>query len=233
MSDTKPQKQKSPIIRYVAANDESYVPAVRQNKPVFGNKIGPDDLPILITDFDGILSSPWSLHTKKGRALKAMSVNDSIVIKHLLGYLFSKVVILTSGGTGYGFEITRTRVKEIFGSLPNVYLVKCDSIHKAGMIETFFDQEESLVYLGDDITDISVFQIENIGWGAIPSSAPRLLADNVPSYVFKSKKDGSSSFFTDAIYEYSKAVFGPDTLADIIDSIVSVETDLTITIEQI
>lgn len=157
--------------------------------------------PILITDFDGIWTAPYSLINEGGRTHKVVSVNDTLAISILGPHLFSEVLVLTSGGTGAGMKITSTRITEInkeFGL--NITIAKCKSVDKAEYVKAL---HKEFVYFGDDITDIPVFIDRNCVYGAVPASAPSLLKSSIPSDVYVSPISGDSSFITDALTNYA------------------------------
>lgn len=162
------------------------------------------DLPVLITDFDGIMTSPMSLFDESGRTHKMIPVNDSLIVKYLCPEMFKKIIILTAGGNGSGFDITLARVRDLVKFVDGdieIKLVKCPSVVKSRYINVACDSNK-VVYFGDDITDILVLKNRhsNLIHAATPISAPWPLATYADSTIDTSK---GVPFFTKACLQYA------------------------------
>lgn len=168
----------------------------------------------IYSDFDGIWTGPWHLINSEGKLAKPVSVNDSLCFKLLAqaGHI-TELHFVTSGGDSTGFSTTVARAKYLkeLVNIP-VVLTKVPSLEKASYIRKD-SNGKAFCYLGDDISDIAVFELENCFFGAIPSSAPKVLKNNVPSKVYKSDVDGNNSFVTDAL----TALFGEHMVIDAIE----------------
>ena len=161
-------------------------------------------LPILVTDFDGVMTSQFSLFDDSGRSHKLIPVNDSLVVKYLCPFVFSKIIILTAGGNGSGFEITKARVRDLIkfaGGSIDIHLVKCPSILKYRYIKTLCDKDR-VVYFCDDVTDVLSLtrrhsKLEHV---AVPSTSPNILINLADASIDISR---GGPFFTRACLSYA------------------------------
>jgi 3-deoxy-D-manno-octulosonate 8-phosphate phosphatase KdsC-like HAD superfamily phosphatase len=161
-------------------------------------------LPILVTDFDGVMTSQFSLFDESGRSHKLIPVNDSLVVKYLCPLVFSKIVILTAGGNGPGFEITKARVRDLIkfaGPSIEIKLVKCPSILKYRYINKLCDSDR-VVYFCDDVSDIltATRRHSNIEHITVPTTAPNILINLADSSIDTSR---GGPFFTRACLSYA------------------------------
>ena len=161
-------------------------------------------LPTLVTDFDGVMTSQMSLFDESGRTHKMIPVNDSLVVKYLGPVLFDRIIILTAGGNGTGFEITKARVRDLIkfvGDSIDIKLVKCPSVLKHRYINTLCD-ENPVVYFCDDLTDVLSLtrrhsKLEHV---AVPSTSPSVLINLADANYDVSR---GAPFFTQACLGYA------------------------------
>lgn len=151
---------------------------------------------VLITDVDGVLSTPYFFYSKDGKVGKSFSANDSLSIKLLKTHeltknIFVEVIALTGETTGEGNAVTAKRMKDI--GLP---VFGAPNSNKFEWIKERYDFK-NVVYFGDDIHDFRIFK--EVGFSACPSNAPEFLKREA---TFVSKIEGGKSAFTDMVFSY-------------------------------
>lgn len=155
----------------------------------------------IITDCDGILTTPYSGIGRDGYVHKNFSVNDSLVIKKLLPYVqslgrHSFDLVCYSGGGGSSIEITRPRVEGYLG----IPVIPCANVDKFREISTYYNPE-STVYFGDDIFDVPT--LEWARFSATTADAPQVVKD-AAKYI--SPHGGGHGIFTDAVFAFLKTL---------------------------
>jgi YrbI family 3-deoxy-D-manno-octulosonate 8-phosphate phosphatase len=161
---------------------------------------------ILVTDCDGILTSPQLTYTAEGKSHKHFSVNDSLVVKLLQSTYtnqIEKIVVLT-GDKEPGLSITRKRLAEI-----GLEMVYCPNVKKYTYIKEHFGLQNT-IYFGDDIFDLPAMQ--DCAWSGTVANAPLI----VKTYAkFVSNYSGGEGGFTDLVLAMLGIYFQVDVRRDI------------------
>ena len=140
---------------------------------------------ILITDFDGIFTTPYFTYTVEGKTGKSFSPNDAHVAKFLIPHLVD-FQILTGESSDVGLEITKKRLEHV-GLLDRLNV--CPGKDKINWIKEKYNIE-NVAYFGDDIFDVKIFK--ECGWSSCPNTALPVLKENC-SYV-STQKGGEDAF---------------------------------------
>lgn len=122
----------------------------------------------IVTDCDGILTTPFFTYNTAGKAEKHFYVNDSITMRQLRDHhsdIVKEIIILT-GDEGPGFNVVMKRVEDLmlgdFVKLrrcPNVK--KCEWLKEKYLAHNIDSEDFRYVYFGDDLPDIEIFK--NVG----------------------------------------------------------------------
>jgi 3-deoxy-D-manno-octulosonate 8-phosphate phosphatase KdsC-like HAD superfamily phosphatase len=115
----------------------------------------------IVTDCDGILTTPYFTYNATGKAEKHFYVNDSITMRLLKEKhrdIIDKIIILTGDG-GPGFQVVQKRVEDLqLGDFVELY--HCGNESKANWLNTRYRMSESnfsFFYFGDDLPDAEIF----------------------------------------------------------------------------
>lgn len=160
---------------------------------------------VLITDFDGVFSSPNFTYTKEGKVAKQFSPNDGIIFKIILDNLeyfgLEDVIIITGEDKDEGVNVTTKRCKDI-GIYEKINFVS--GKNKYSWIKERYDMGE-VIYFGDDLYDINIF--EECFYSCTPLHSPIIIKDEC-SYVSGYK--GGEDSFTDMSIHIIKNVLNKD-----------------------
>ena len=114
----------------------------------------------IVTDCDGILTTPFFTYNVDGKAEKHFYVNDSITMKQLRDHhsdIIKQIIILT-GDEGPGFNVTDKRVDDLMlGDF--VKLERCPNIKKHRWLIDRYERsngEFNYIYFGDDLPDAAI-----------------------------------------------------------------------------
>lgn len=122
-----------------------------------------------VFDVDGVFTNNQILITEQGELLRSMHVRDGLALKIALSHSY-KIAIIT-GGSSKGV-VTRFRN---FG-IQDIYTGAQNKIPCLEAFQTKYDlKKEEILYMGDDLIDIPVF--ERVGISVTPADAiPEALA---------------------------------------------------------
>lgn len=152
---------------------------------------------VLISDLDGIFTTPNFTYTVDGKTSKSFSANDAHVAKLLIPHL-KEFKILTGESTKEGLAISKKRMEDVE---LDQYLNMVKSNEKMKWIKERYDISK-VAYFGDDIFDIAIFK--ECCFCACPSSALPILKNYV-NYV-SNQKGGEDAFADMALYFYTNVL---------------------------
>ncbi len=163
----------------------------------------------IVTDCDGILTTPHFSVSTEGTVMKNFSVNDSLVVKKLLPYVNSELhklsneiekfdLICLTGAPTKSYEITKSRVQDYMG----IQVIECPNNSKWRWIDDNLPWN-NVIYIGDDIYDLPI--LEDARYGVTVNSAPDILK-HAADYV--SSRNGGDSAFTDIVLYILQHRFG-------------------------
>lgn len=152
----------------------------------------------IITDFDGIFTTPYFTYTVDGKTAKSFSPNDAHIAKALIPYV-EDFQILTGETSDIGIEVTRKRLADV-GLLDRLNV--CRGSKKLTWISERYDMSK-VAYFGDDIFDLKIFG--KVGYSACPTSALPVLKRSV-SYV--SPQRGGEDAFADMAMNFANIQLG-------------------------
>lgn len=122
-----------------------------------------NNITTFIFDVDGVLTNGKVLITSEGEMYREMNTRDGFAIKHALQQGFKIGII--SGGTNEGVK----KRLELLG-VDKVYLgIHEKDIAFEDFISTYNLNPEEVLYMGDDVPDISV--MEKVGVATCPQDA--------------------------------------------------------------
>jgi len=149
---------------------------------------------IIITDFDGIFTSPSFIYTKEGKIGKLFSPNDggmyNLLIDNLDYFGLSDVIILTGEDKPAGFSVTEKRLEDL-GLLDKLNF--SPGKEKYNWIRSRYEMKD-VIYFGDDLYDINIFS--ECFYSCTPLHSPNILKMN-SSYISSYK--GGEDAFTDMV----------------------------------
>ena len=146
------------------------------------------EITTFILDVDGVLTNGKILVTSKGKMLREMNTKDGFIIKYALDKGFK--IFIISGGTNKG---VKERLKDL--GIEEIFLgehTKKDTYDK--LIKKYNLKKNEIVYMGDDIPDISV--MKKIGVPCCPNDA---VPDVKQISIYISKKNGGQGCVRDII----------------------------------
>lgn len=146
------------------------------------------EITTFILDVDGVLTNGKILVTSKGKMLREMNTKDGFIIKYALSKGFK--IFIISGGTNKG---VKERLKDL--GIEEIFLgehTKKDTYDK--LIKKYNLKKNEIVYMGDDIPDISV--MKKIGVPCCPNDA---VPDVKQISIYISKKNGGQGCVRDII----------------------------------
>lgn len=118
----------------------------------------------IVTDCDGILTTPFFTYNVAGKAEKHFYVNDSITMRQLRDHhkdIISQIIILT-GDEGPGFNVVSKRVDDLaLGDF--VKLKRCPNVRKYEWLRSQHLAAKAsggsfdYFYFGDDLPDAEIF----------------------------------------------------------------------------
>ena len=159
---------------------------------------------VLVTDFDGIFTTPYFTYTVDGKTAKSFSPNDAHVAKFIIPHL-KDFQILTGESSDIGLEITKKRLEHV-GLLDRLNV--CPGKDKVNWIKERYDITK-VAYFGDDIFDLKIFR--ECGFSACPKSALSVLS-KMADYM--SRQNGGEDAFADMAITFASNKLGID-LTDI------------------
>lgn len=123
----------------------------------------------IITDFDGVFTSPSFLYTKDGKVGKFFSPNDGQFFKYILENLeklgVSDILILTGENKAKGMEVSLKRLEDL-GIKDRLNF--CPGKDKYDWIKSRYELNK-VFYIGDDFYDMRIFK--ECYYSACPSNA--------------------------------------------------------------
>jgi 3-deoxy-D-manno-octulosonate 8-phosphate phosphatase KdsC-like HAD superfamily phosphatase len=156
---------------------------------------------IIITDFDGIFTSPGFIYTKDGKIGKLFSPNDGGIYHLLLDNLeyfgLSDVIILTGEDKYEGLEVTEKRLSDL-GLLNKLNF--SPGKEKYNWIKSRYKMND-VIYFGDDIYDINIFS--ECFYSCTPLHSPLILKRNSS---YSSGYKGGEDAFTDMITHVTEEI---------------------------
>jgi len=168
-----------------------------------------EDKWVVISDFDGIFTTPYFTYTVDGKTSKSFSPNDAHVAKALIPHL-EDFQILTGETSDKGIEVTKKRLNDtgLIGRL-NI----CPGSKKLSWIRERYDMSR-VAYFGDDIFDLKIFG--KCGFSACPISAMPVIKKAVQ---YASPQRGGEDAFADMALHFAnvKLRLGPANLLNLTD----------------
>ena len=123
----------------------------------------PDPVGILILDCDGVLTDGGMYFSADGQAMKRFDVKDGLALARLAEMGFPTAVI-----SGDQSAITQARCEVL--SITHTVLGR---LYKGAAVQEVLDATgiaaESVVYIGDDVTDLPALRM--VGFGVAPADA--------------------------------------------------------------
>jgi 3-deoxy-D-manno-octulosonate 8-phosphate phosphatase KdsC-like HAD superfamily phosphatase len=137
---------------------------------------------LIVTDCDGILTTPFFTYDSGGKAQKHFWVNDSITMRYLRDYhrdIIVGISIITGDG-GPGFGVVKKRIADL-NLDPFVELFNVPNDEKIDWIEEYkaANPDVDVVYFGDDLPDIEIFNSGLLVGGGTTDAAPTIIQESV------------------------------------------------------
>ena len=149
---------------------------------------------IIISDVDGILTSPKYSWNNEQKVTKEFFVNDSLMVKLIKNKLTNYIedLIFMTGDVNDGFAITKSRLDNMY---PGIDLRQVKNVEKGKVVDKYLADGYIVHYFADDIYDYPIFKkhaSNNKFYSYTTKHAPQLLKDYA---LYISTED--ASFFTD------------------------------------
>ena len=124
----------------------------------------------IICDVDGVLTDGGIIYDNNGNELKKFNVKDGQIIKHL-----KNAGILVGAITGRNSPVVRFRCTEL--KMDFHYHGIKEKWRQYEQVKSDFDlKDDEIIYIGDDIIDISVFK--RCGFAITPADAIAYVKDH-------------------------------------------------------
>ncbi|CAL2088806.1 HAD-IIIA family hydrolase [Tenacibaculum sp. 190524A05c] len=146
---------------------------------------------LVLTDIDGVWTDAGMYYDEQGNEFKKFNTYDSA------GILFCKELNIPTGIiTGENSKAVKRRAEKL--KVDYLYLA---AKNKLELIENLCDSLsitlKDVAYIGDDINDFQL--LKNVGFSAVPSSAPDYIKDDVDVVLHKKGGEGVFREFVELI----------------------------------
>jgi 3-deoxy-D-manno-octulosonate 8-phosphate phosphatase (KDO 8-P phosphatase) len=149
---------------------------------------------MVITDVDGVLSPAKMIYSSQGEVSKIFNVRDGLGIKRLMNHGIKIAVI-----TGRGSDVLKYRLEEL-GISEYHFKIENKAETYGNLIKKYDLQASEVIYVGDDLNDIPVF--DKCGITFTVSDAPEVVK-NKAMFVLNSRGgEGAIREISDRILDH-------------------------------
>lgn len=137
-----------------------------------------------LLDVDGVLTDGSIIYDNNGLEYKKFNVKDGQIVSHLkkLGFIVGVI-------TGRNSKVVKNRCEELKFNF-HKHGIKDKQIEYKTFKETYDLKDEEIVYIGDDIIDLTI--LEKCGLSVTPNDARIYMKNNVD--IVTSSKGGEGVF---------------------------------------
>jgi 3-deoxy-D-manno-octulosonate 8-phosphate phosphatase (KDO 8-P phosphatase) len=150
---------------------------IKNNNSHLKKKI--ENIKIILTDSDGVLTDTGVYYSEKGEELKRFSIRDGMGIERLRKHLGIETIIVTGEGSGAVVgRAKKLKLNEYYLGVKDKLKVLDEVLRKNGLTK------DNVAFIGDDINDYEIMQ--QVGLSASPADGMSYVK-SIADYVCENK----------------------------------------------
>lgn len=137
-----------------------------------------NEIKVVLTDVDGVLTDGGMYYSEKGELLKKFNTRDGMAVELLRNNNIPVIFITKEKSKIVLSRAKKLKIQDIFIGIEKKELLLTEICKK------YHVEKNNLVYIGDDINDLNI--MKQVGFSASPNNAISTIKKN-SDYVCKSK----------------------------------------------